>query len=158
MTRLLLALICALPACGAPAVPPDAEATPDADQQLLLRRLSSRHPPSDCAALTAGLAHPAAALRRAVDEDAGPPWAPILSSRCLVRGHAAAEEAALTRWLGDPAYAGVARVVVRELPALAEEPVVVRLGAAALAGPERGLAAEILGGDARGAVRGLVGR
>jgi hypothetical protein len=155
MTRLLLALLCALPACGAPAVPP---AAADADQQLLLRRLSSRHPPSDCAALTAGLAHPAAALRRAVEEDAGPPWAAILSSRCLVRGHAAAEEAALTRWLGDPAYAGVARVVVRELPALAEEPVVVRLGAAALAGPERGLAAEILGGDTRAAVRGLVGR
>lgn len=163
-------LLLALAACAAkstPASAPEADAGParavtssaaDADLQTVTVRLSDRHPSNDCDALVEGLSDPRTALRRAVDEVTMPPWVGLISGECLAVKYGAEEEALVTRWLTEADYAGLGRSIIRAIPRVTDEALAVRLGGAALRGPNAALATTELANDPRAAVRALVGR
>lgn len=163
-TLLLLALAACAPK-STPASAPEVDAgaaravsSSDADLQTVTVRLSDRHPSNDCAALVEGLSDPRTALRRAVDEVTMPPWVGLISGECLAVKFGAEEEALVTRWLTEADYAGLGRSIIRAIPRVGDEALAVRLGGAALRGPNAELATTELANDARAAVRALVGR
>ena len=158
MTRTLLTLAGLLAACSTHATAPQpapATTTSDADLALVVRRLSVQHPSDDCDALVAELGQPREALKRAVEEISMPPWVGMISGQCLARRFAIDEEATLKAWLTDPERAGLARAVVRELPRIQDEAVVLRIGAAALITEHAALTRQVLGADPRPAVATL---
>jgi len=163
-TIMLLALAACAPK-STPASAPEADAgsaravsSSDSDLQTVTTRLSGRHPSNDCTALVEGLSDARTALRRAVDEVTMPPWVGLISGECLAVKYGAEEEALVTRWLTEADYAGLGRSIIRAIPRVADEGLAVRLGGAALRGPNAELATAELANDPRAAVRALVGR
>lgn len=149
----------AAPEAGAARAVTDASSSgsaSDADLQAVTVRLSDRHPSNDCTALVEGLSDARTALRRAVDEVTMPPWVGLISGECLAVKYGAEEEALVTRWLTEADYAGLGRSIIRALPRVADEALAVRLGQAALRGPNAALATTELANDPRAAVRALV--
>ncbi len=109
----------------------------------VVRALSVRHSAPTCQALEVGLADPVATWTRLAESTPAAPWVAQRAARCLLT-HVEAAEAAATRWLADPALAGLADVALTALPALPAGPALL---AQALAGPhaariERRLAAD----------------
>ncbi len=126
-------------------------APPEADS--LRRALSMRHP-VPCVELEAGLAEPVSALRWAVTEVQQPPWAAMHAAECLTRGHAAAVQADLVRWVTEPELMGLGRQTLALIDVVPVE-VALPVARAALAGPVADKALETVKTDARPELRAL---
>jgi hypothetical protein len=98
----------------------------------LLRTLSLRDPEPSCVQLAA-LGTPEELIEVA-EAVLHPPWAGMRAAGCVVSAHAVESEQALTRWVADPALAGLARLVAGGLDGM-DADLAQRLGAAAMAGP-----------------------
>lgn len=104
-----------------------------ADAETLYRRTLVRDPAPSCAALTAGLADPAAALLEVAEGAEAPPSAPIRAATCAIREHPARSEAAMLRWVRDRETMGLGLLVLDHLDRFEPE-LAARLAEAALAG------------------------
>ncbi len=110
-----------------------AEPAWSADAETLYRRTLVRDPAPSCAALTAGLAEPAAALLEVAESAEAPPSSPIRAATCAIREHPARSEAAMLRWVRERRTMGLGLLVLDHLDRL-EPALAARLADAAMAG------------------------
>jgi hypothetical protein len=136
-------IVLALAACegaGAAREPATAGDAPawSADAQTLYQRTLVRDPAPSCAALSAGLSDPAAALLEVAEGAEAPPSSPIRAATCAIREHPARSEAAMLRWVRERRTMGLGLLVLDHLDRLEPE-LAARLAGAAMSGefPER---------------------
>jgi hypothetical protein len=119
----------------------------------VVRALSLRHPMA-CAEIEALTPTPVDTLQHVVATVELPPWAPMRAADCLVRGHAVEVRPSIERWVTDPAFTGLGRLVLLDLDAMPVE-VAVPVARKALAGPLADLARERVASSTRGEVRAV---
>ncbi|MEQ1504615.1 MAG: hypothetical protein ABMB14_20415 [Myxococcota bacterium] len=140
---------------GAPAA---ATATPGAvDDGALLRLLSQRDGPPDCAAVEATVPEPVPALLDVVAHVSMPPTAPMSAARCLVLGHAVEVADAIDGWMAGAETRGLAVLVAQNIDAVPLEPAI-RFATTGAAGPHAEALTAPLAASARPEIRAVVGR
>lgn len=129
-------------ATAAPAPPPPPPVPPEGIDALV-RALSVRDAAPPCEEVEALNPDPVAALRYVAEQVPLPPQAGMRAGICLVERHAEATGDDLVRWVEDEHFAGLGRMVIQKLGVL-PQPVAHRVARAALAGPLRDDAIDLL--------------
>jgi len=139
-----------------PATAPPAPIPEAPGRERLIRALSVRDPAPSCETIdeAAGLGA-AATLIEVAETVESPPWAGMRAAACVTERHVAEGREALSRWVAEERFAGLARVVISGLEAMPEADAV-QLAREALNGPAAAAAKAQLGRSERPALRALV--
>lgn len=88
---------------------------PTADEEALVRALSTRHGAPPCSELANLSATPADSLEHIVDHVEMPPWVPMHAAACLIEEHFDAKSEVIARWVREPNKKGLAKLVFNRL-------------------------------------------